>query len=135
MGFLPVPDWTLSLPGVTSHDVFTHPSLETILLSTTGKPFPHLSTGVTANTVMQALYKQSNVGTIRSQVVDKLTPMPSYISLQCSQMVTDYATRLFKDSQTSVEMYAKLLLRLLFRPYIQFSTSSFSQVGVFFLIS
>jgi len=127
MGFLPVPDWTLSLPGVTSHDVFSHPSLETILLSTTGKPFPHLSTGVTANTVMQALYKQSNVGTIRSQVVDKLTPMPSYISLQCSQMVTDYATRLFKDSQTSVEMYAKLLLRLLFRPYIQFSTSSFSQ--------
>merc|ERR1719352_1483516 len=129
MAFLPVPDWTISLPGVTSHEVLSDPLLQGLLISTTGIPFaPLLSTGLTANTVMQALYKQSNVEAIRTAVSEKLTPIPKFISTGCKTMVTEYANQLYYgEGPSSPEQFAKLLLRLMPRPYLKYDPTTFSQ--------
>eukprot|EP00092_Neocalanus_flemingeri_P035205 GFUD01038309.1.p1 GENE.GFUD01038309.1~~GFUD01038309.1.p1 ORF type:complete len:2685 (-),score=552.78 GFUD01038309.1:99-8153(-) len=128
MGFLLVPDKSFSLPGITEHQVLFHSSLQSQLITTSGITPSFHSTGLSANTVMQALYKQSNVSTIRSEVANNLTPIPSFISEQCRQMVTDYAGKLYDQQRgpATPEMYAKLLLRLLPRPYLEYSTSTFS---------
>ena len=131
MAFLPVPDWTISLPGVTSHEVLSDPLLPALLITTTGIPFaPLISTGLTANTVMQALYKQSNVEAIRTEVSEKLTPIPKFLSTDCKTMVTNYANKLYygQAGPSSPEQFAKLLLRLIPRPYLHYNTDSFSQV-------
>ena len=79
---------------------------------------------------MQALYKQSNVEAIRTEVSEKLTPIPKFLSTDCKTMVTNYANKLYygQAGPSSPEEFAKLLLRLMPRPYLHYITDSFSQV-------
>ena len=129
MSFVLLKEMSLNLVGVESHMIHSHPSLGSHLISSTGTSGPGRT--LSANTLLQATYKQSDTAAVRASLTSRpTTALPLIISPQCKTMVLNYLEKLYQyyDGQADPQSYAKLALRFLPRPFLQFDTDSFDKV-------
>ena len=121
-------EMSLKLVGVESHMIHSHPSLGSHLISSTGTSGPGRT--LSANTLLQATYKQSDTAAVRASLASRPNPLPLMISLQCKTMVLNYLEKLYQyyGGQAEPQSYAKLALRFLPRPFLQFNTDFFDTV-------
>ena len=128
MSFVLLKEMNLNLVGVESHVIHSHPLLGSQLISSTGSSEPGRT--LSANTLLQATYKQTDTAAVRASLESRPTVLPVMISLQCKAMVLNYLEKLYQfyGGQTEPQSYAKLALRFLPRPFLQFNTDSFDTV-------
>ena len=128
MSFVEDKEKAINLLGVESHNILSHSLLGSQLISSTGVPAPGRI--LSANTLLQATYKQTDIASVREELDTSPGPLPLMLSEQCKDMALNYVEELYQ-AQGGVEdpdSYAKLALRLLPRPFLQFDTDSFQTV-------
>ena len=128
MSFVLVKEQSLNLVGVESHVIHSHPLLPSQLISSTGRSGPGVT--LSANTLLQATYKQTDTAAVRASLESRSTVVPAMISQQCKAMVLNYLEKLYQfyAGRADPQSYAKLALRFLPRPFLQFDTDSFDTV-------
>ena len=128
MSFVLMKEQSLNLVGLESHLVHSHASLGSHLISSTGSSGPGRT--LSANTLLQATYKQSDTAAVRASLASRPTPLPLMISPQCKTMVLNYLEKLYQyyGGQAEPQSYARLALRFLPRPFLQFDTDFFDTV-------
>ena len=85
---------------------------------------------LTSNSLFRTTFKQSDIPSLRKVVEREPSPTPSIISEKCKSMVLEYTNKLYKDQAgyDDVEAFTKMVVRLMPRPYIEFSADLFSKV-------
>ena len=128
MSFVLLKEMSLNLVGVESHVVHSHALLGSQLISSTGSSGPGRT--LSANTVVQATYKQTDTAAVRASLESRPPVLPLIISPQCKNMVLNYLEKLYQfyGGRANPQSYAKLALRFLPRPFLQFDTDSFDTV-------
>ena len=128
MSFVLLKEMNLNLVGVESHVIHSHPLLGSQLISSTGSSEPGRT--LSANTLLQATYKQTDTAAVRASLESRPTVLPVMISQQCKAMVLNYLEKLYQfyGGRAEPQSYAKLALRFLPRPFLQFDTDSFDTV-------
>ena len=88
---------------------------------------------LTSNSLFRTTFKQSDIPSLRKVVEREPSPTPSIISEKCKSMVLEYTNKLYKDQAgyDDVEAFTKMVVRLMPRPYIEFSANLFSKVHKF----
>ena len=137
MSFVAEEEKTINLLGVESHNILSHSLLGSELISSAGVPAPGRI--LSANTLLPATYKQTDTAAIREDLETSPSPLPLIISDQCKDMALNYVEELYQayHGTDDPDSYARLALRLLPRPFLQFNTDSFQTVRlekVLFLI-
>ena len=128
MSFVLMKEQSLNLVGLESHLVHSHASLGSHLISSTGSSGPGRT--LSANTLLQATYKQTDTAVVRSGLASSPRALPLMISQQCKNLVLNYLEKLYQfyGGRAEPESYARLALRFLPRPFLQFNTDSFDTV-------
>ena len=128
MSFVLLKEQSLNLVGVESHLVHSHPLLGSHLISSTGSSGPGRT--LSANSLLQATYKQTDTAAVRASLESRPPALPLIISQQCKAMVLNYLEKLYQfyGGRAEPQSYAKLALRFLPRPFLQFDTDSFDTV-------
>ena len=129
MSFVLLKEMNLNLVGVESHEIHSHPLLGSQLISSTGTSGEGRT--LSANSLLQATYKQTDTAAVRASLESRPRPLPAMISPQCKSLVLNYLEKLYQfyGGQAEPQSYAKLALRFLPRPFLQFNTDSFDTVS------
>ena len=109
-----------------SHQIISHDLLGSHLVSGSGSSAPGRI--LSANTLLQATFKQTDTGALRVSLDSSPPALPLMISYQCKNMVLNYLQQLYQNygGSSNPESYALLALRFLPRPFLQFNTDSFA---------
>ena len=128
MSFVLLKEMSLNLVGVESHLIHSHPLLGSQLISSTGTSGAGRT--LSANSLLQATYKQTDTAAVRASLESRPKRLPAMISPQCKSLVLNYLEKLYQfyGGQAEPQSYAKLALRFLPRPFLQFDTDSFDTV-------
>ena len=94
MSFVLLKEMSLNLVGVESHVVHSHVLLGSQLISSTGSSGPGRT--LSANTVVQATYKQTDTAAVRASLESRPPVLPLIISPQCKNMVLNYLEKLYQ---------------------------------------
>ena len=129
MSFVLLKEMNLNLVGVESHLIHSHPLLGSQLISSTGTSGAGRT--LSANSLLQATYKQTDTAAVRASLESRPKRLPAMISPQCKSLVLNYLEKLYQfyGGQAEPQSYAKLALRFLPRPFLQFNTDSFDTVS------
>lgn len=93
MSFVEDKEKTVNLLGVQSHNILSHSLLGSELISTSGVPAPGRI--LSANSLLQATYKQTDIAAVREELNASPVPQPLMISEECKDMVLSYVERLY----------------------------------------
>ena len=85
---------------------------------------------LTSNSLFRTTIKQTSMAEWRQEADSKPAPTPSMISENCKNMVLTYANKRYHDDggASDAEAFSRMVMRLLPRPFIEFSHELFPEV-------